>query len=537
MFYLLFSTWRRRFLPVTAGLAMASATCVCYAEDLIVDTFDSSAEVPQWPTDEFPAKPSNAWEKWWGDAITDGVSMSFDATMDAAGSATSGSLKLVADFDRLNAKEQYSVVKYLAATPVDGSQYLSLEMDVRFKPESVTRPDGTFGYLELGFSTAAPLYGQIYARQLSIPASAATEWLHISAPINKATADIDRISGIHFKMWMGASNDPVGKSTMWVDNIKLIAPTVVEEPPVPVVRVEPATPGLSLVSSGPGIYDRQALRTVTPEYSWVGRTQPVTYSFTLKEFPATAGYTAFLYLTPGSGLGAGVNYVDYSADNCVVLFLNNNADGSGGMRLAYKDSAPNSNGQSGHDYWTADDGTGKGGSLAYVNSSTILGTWSLTFENNVSATITSPDGQTASATLLPETAAKYANPLYAYFGAVPGDASRQGQTVIYSRLKITGTENPVDEDFSTIPFNPLLEKSASAADGIQQITTADTPFWVKWSLPAVGYKLQQSLDLGATGWQDVAAAGAFTVLSERWRLLSLSELPDPKKGFFQLLKP
>ncbi|MES2705256.1 MAG: hypothetical protein V4726_01520 [Verrucomicrobiota bacterium] len=536
MVFTSFALLSRRFFPAgAAGLMMGSALG---AEDLLVNNFDTAAEVPQWPTDEYPSKPNNFWERWWGDAIIDGQSMSFDATMDAAGSAASGSMKVVVDFDRQTANhEQFSVVRYLNPSPIDGSQYLSLEMDIRYKPGSVTRPDGTFGYLEVGFSTEAPLNGQIYARQMAVPASAADGWLHISAPINKTVANIERISGIHFKMWMGGATDPIGNSTFWVDNIHLKAPEVVEEAPIPVIRVEPATPGLHLVSSGAGIYDRQTLRTTTPEYSWVGRTQPVTYSFTIKEFPPTAGYTAFLYLTPGSGLGTGLNYVDYSADNCLVLFLNNNADGSGGMRLAYKDSAPNSNGQAGHDYWTADDGTGKGGSLAFVNGGSILGTWSLTFENSTSATITSPDGQTASATLLPETAAKYANPLYAYFGAVPGDAARQGQTAIFSRIKITGTENPIDEDFSVLPFSPLLEKSASDANGIQQVTRGDTPFWVKWTLPAVGYKLQQSLDLGVTGWQDMSVTNALTVKGERCVLLNAVDLPDPKRGFFQLLKP
>lgn len=531
-----------RFRPFLAGAAGLALVPVIRAEDLVINRFDAKEEVPQWPTDDYPAKPNNAWERWWGGAIIDGESMSFDPAMDASGGAASGSLKLLANFDRLGGNDsgQYSVVRYLPEAPIDGSKFLSLEMDVRFKPDSVKRADGTYGYLEVGFSTAAPLYGQIYAQQLPIPDSASGQWLHISAPINRTVADIDKISGIHFKMWMGGDTDPIGASTMWVDNIVLKAPDVVVEDPPPVVRLEPATPGLHLVSSGPGIYDRQALRTATPEYSWVGRNQPVTYSFTLKEFPPEAGYTAFLYLTPGTGFATGLNYVDYSADNCIVLFLNNNADGSGGMRLAYKDSAPNSNGQAGHDYWTNDDGTGKGGSLAYVNSSTVLGTWSLTFDSDTSATITSPDGNTASATLLPETAAKYVNPVYAYFGSVPGDASRQGRTAIYSRIKISGTPNPVDEDFSVIPFNALLEKSPSDANGIFQATKADTPMFVKWTLPAVGYKLQQSADLGQTGWMEMPSAnaeGTVTARSERWKLLNAADLQDPKRGFFQLMKP
>lgn len=530
------------FLPphrlVLTGLASLALSLSLRAEDLIIDTFDTAGEVPQWPTDTYPAKPSNAWEKWWGDAIVDGVSLSFDSTVDVAGNANSGSMKVIADFDRLHGKEQYSIVKYLPSVPLDGSQYLTLEMDIKYKEGSVTRPDGTFGYLELGFATMD--YAQLYATRLNIPGSASSEWFHISAPISASADKIDQLRGIHFKMWMGADTDPVGNSTFWVDNIKLIAPEVQVEPPIPTVRLEKAEPGLHLISSGPGIYDRQALRTTTPAYSWVGRTGPVTYSFTIQSYPGIAGYTSFLYLTPGENFAPGLNYVDYSAENCIVLFMNNNADGSGGMRLAYKDSAPNSNGQTGHDYWTNDDGSGHGGSLAYVNSSTVLGTWSLTFDSPTSATITSPDGQSASATLLESIAAKYANPMYAYFGSVPGDASRQGLTAVYSHIGITGTENPIDENFSEAPFTELLEKSASDANGILQVTAKDTPFFLKWSLPAVGYTLRQSADAGATGWQDMASGadvGALTVQGERWRPVTTFDLIDPKRGFFQLSKP
>jgi hypothetical protein len=341
-----------------------------------------------------------------------------------------------------------------------------------------------------------------------------------------------------------------GRGTMSVQSVTVDLSDVElpPPPPIPTLRVAPATPGLKLITAA-GQYGRQNLRTTNPEYSWVGATQPVTYSVTIAEYPEPQYYQTNIYLVPGSGLATGYNSPDWSAPVVALAYINNNANGTAGMRFAYKNHTTDSNGLTGHDYWTNDngelyenaegpgpDGTGKGGTLAFVNSATVLGTWSLTFHPDDSVVLTAPDGQTATGTIPPATAALFANPLYAYFGTVPNQIANIGLGATFSRISITGVANPINEDFAD-PVDPaVLEYSASDPNTIFHIVPGQNPFWAIWSLPDSGFKLQQSSDLKAP-WQDYPAADAIIAQGEKHKLLSSSVLLNPQTNFLRLHKP
>jgi len=344
-----------------------------------------------------------------------------------------------------------------------------------------------------------------------------------------------------------------GRGTMSVSRVAVELTSAVPPPPppIPTMAIETATPGLRLISNG-GQYDRQTVRTTVPEYSWVGAKAPVTYAVTLSEYPEEAGFQTVLYLVPVEGtLDTGRNYPDWSEPVCAVAMINNTATGGGNMRFAYKNDKPESNGYAGHDYWTNDngdvytggegpgeDGTGKGGTIAYVNSATILGTWSVTFTDDTAVEITAPDGQTSTGTLLPETAALFDGPLYAYFGIVPQSLSNIGLGATFSTLSISGVTNPIRESFASMMDPAILEESASNPAAVLQVIPAETPFWLRWTVPDSGYKLQQSATLtAAPAWQDYGASDALLLRGEKWKLLSVSELRNPKVGFFRLLKP
>jgi hypothetical protein len=156
-------------------------------------------------------------------------------------------------------------------------------------------------------------------------------------------------------------------------------------------------------------------------------------------------------------------------------------------------------------------------------------------------TITAPDGQTSSGSLPNETTAQlFGGPLYAYFGTVPQTTDNVGLGAVFSRIKITGAGAPLDEDFSTIPFNPALEKSASNASGVVQVTGPDTPFWLTWTLPAVGYLPRQSPSLGEdvlSPWTNIPTDNVLTARGRQWKLMETAQLLDPSRNFFQLIKP
>jgi hypothetical protein len=322
--------------------------------------------------------------------------------------------------------------------------------------------------------------------------------------------------------------------------------------PVPTMNVDPASPGLRVLSTN-GQYDRQTVRTTVPEHSWVGAEGPVTYSLTLKEYPSQPNYQTVMYLVPGEALPLDRNSPDWSQAICAAVYINNTAEGGGNMRFAYKNHLPDSNGAPGHDYWTNDNGevwtgteeppigaagTGMGGSLAFVNSTTILGTWTVTFPDDITVELTAPDGTTATGTMLQETANLFSGPLYAYIGTVPSLIENIGLGATFSNIAITGVANPISESF-TAPMDPaILEISASNPAGVLQIIPAQTPFWLRWTVPDTGYKLQQSPTLTATPpWQDSPAASSLLLRGEKWRLINVTDLLNPNAAFFRLHKP
>lgn len=347
----------------------------------------------------------------------------------------------------------------------------------------------------------------------------------------------------------------------FVDNFSVSSnaqPVVI---PPPATGLEPTVPGMNIYSSGTGQYDRQTLRTTTPQYSWIGvatPSNPVTYSLTISNYSSKPGMGTVFYLVPGTGLDVGQNFPDYGQPRCIAGYLNSNADGTANLRLAYKNELGGSNGTtpndlygggSPNDLWPANPawvigdpkapGTGIGGTLASVNGTSILGKWSISFTSNTSVTITSPGGQTASGTLPNEaTAQLWADPMYAYFGTVPGVPERIGERVVFSNVAITGGPNTVIGDIDANLASSLLEKSASNAPGIVFINPSDQPYWFTWTLPATDYILQQSTDLGTTStWTTMPLASSIPQPRGRRLLLNAIDLLSPTKNFLRMYKP
>jgi hypothetical protein len=522
--------------------AAAAVPAIPAAEDILIDNYTDPAAVA-------------GTARWWGNAVQ---TYEHDATQDADGDAASGALKVTVQYDiaAYAGENQFSARRQiLPSAVIDGSQYARLEFDLKYAASSVAQgTSGTYGNLEVGIGHND--WSQAYFGTVQTPVGQ-NDWQHIVLTVNQNNPKLNQLRDFHFKQWSGGAGDGMtGTQMFWIDNVKLIAiPSTEPPPPPPIVTVEPAKPGLNMISSGGGQYDRQTVRSSLPEYTWVGATGPVTYALTIADYPSQAGYQTVIYLVPGSGLDAGMNYPDWAQAKCALAFINNNADGSGNMRFAYKNDVANSNGYAGHGYWDNDNpadlydgitgagpvGTGKGGTLAYVNSTTIRGTWSITFTSNTNVTITAPDGQTSSGSLPNETTAQlFGGPLYAYFGTVPQTTDNVGLGAVFSRIKITGAGAPLDEDFSTIPFNPALEKSASNASGVVQVTGPDTPFWLTWTLPAVGYLPRQSPSLGEdvlSPWTNIPTDNVLTARGRQWKLMETAQLLDPSRNFFQLIKP
>ena len=401
------------------------------------------------------------------------------------------------------------------------------------------------------------------------PANAVRK-IKITLPIEPAGSAVANDSKIQFNPNSGNFRLSFGLNTegakatggkYFIDNFTVNSNEVAVVVPPPRHGLEPTVAGMNIYSSGTGQYDRQTLRSATPQYSWIGvatPAKPVTYSLTISNYSTKPGMGTVFYLVPGTGLAVGQNFPDYGQPRCLAGYLYNNADGTANLRLAYKNDVGGSNGTvpndlygvgSPNDLWPANPawvpgdprapGTGIGGTLASVNGTSILGKWSISFTGNTDFTITSPSGQTASGSL-PNvvTAQLWADPMYAYFGTVPGLPERIGERVVFSNIAITGGPNEIAGDVDDNLASGLLEKSASVPPGIVFINPSDQPFWFTWTLPATDYTVEQSTDLGKTStWTTIPLTNSIAQPGGRRLLLNTIDLLSPVRNYLRMYKP
>ncbi|MDB6034797.1 MAG: hypothetical protein JWM16_5135 [Verrucomicrobiales bacterium] len=497
-------------LLLSAAALLALDSSLRAASDITIDTFDTSASAAQW-------------SKWWGAAPQ---TYEWDGTVDADGSASSGSLKVTINFNLASygGDNQFSALRPFST--VEGSQYTNLVFDLKWDQASPRR-QGDFGFLEPGFRN------QDYSQNVLTPFAVSTNqgWIHVVLPINSTAPKIDTINGLFLKMWSGDPAGMTGKAVFWVDNIRLIAKVNVTPPPPPTLGIEKALPGLKFFASAPGNPNqRQSVRTKNAIYSWVGATDPVTYSLTIADYPGSSysGFQTHIFLVPGANIPNYETSPDWNEPNIVFLQIGNNADGSGYASFRYKTNLPNGNSM-----------LFGSGTLATVGSTTVKGTWNLTFNPDGQISLASPSGLTTNFTLPADAVTLFSGPLYAYFGIQPNNAPAIGQAVTITQFQITGVAIPVGETFIGGSLNPdSWEKVADDAGGIIPVAQ-DAICWINWSLPDKDFTLQYQDGLIAPStWRPVVGSAA-QIGDRRRLLLRAGNAPLSQTGnmFYQLLKP
>jgi hypothetical protein len=513
------------FMRAIAGsLALAAiATAQAQTPDFIVNNFDADTEAA-------------SWVRWWGAAVQ---TYEFDPTVDANASASSGSLKATIEFDRAThgGDNQFALVgSFPENAVVDGSQYTNLVFDLRWDPNSPKRAGGDFGFLEIGFRRAD--FSQLWLDPLTVPATAADGWMRVTLPISAASAGIDQITGIVFKLWSG---DPttgfIGNTVFWIDDVHLEGRenTTV---PQPTMFIEKAEPGLSIFASSSGQYDRQNIQTVEATQSFVGASSPVTYSFTIADYPGaeTPGFQTHLFLVPGEGLTD--NTPDWNQPNVIFLDIQNNAAGGANATFRYKTNSPAGNSM----IYNSNPDNGPVGALASIGSDTIIGTWSLTFTNDTSVTITTPSGTSTNFAFPAESAALFANPLHVYLGVQPNQLANRGLGARFTSFQTVGTANPINETFAgVVPeenpeaapnLDPLVWRRAAVDAAGIILTPPNATYIVEWTVPAIGFKLQRAETLTNPEWVDVTTPT--TQVGSRVRAAITS---TGTQGYYRLVKP
>jgi len=497
----------------------------------------ASAQTPDFIVNNFDiADETLNWTRWWGSAFQ---TYEHDASLDAAANASSGSLKSTVEYDVATyaGDNQFALVGVFPENAtLDGSQYENLVFDLRVDPNSPKRAGGDFGVFDIGFRKVD--FGQLWLTNMVIPASAGDGWTRITLPISPAAAGIDQITGIVFKQWSG---DPTtgftGNTVFWIDNVHLEGRenTTIPEPTMFLAKAEP---GLRIFASGSGQYDRQNIMTVESSQSWVGAAAPVTYSFTVGDYPGAEnpGFQTHLFLVPGSGLTD--NTPDWNQPNVIFLDLQNNDSGGGAITFRHKTNSPASNTM----IYNDNPENGAVGTLASIGSDVMRGTWSLTFNNDTSVTITTPGGSSTNFAFPADSVQLFADPLHLYLGVQPNQAANIGQSVRFTSLRTEGTASPINETFAGVvpeidpeaapDLDTVLWRRAGVDNAGIVLVPSGTSYVVEWTVPAIGFQLQRAESLTSPEWTDVT--GAATQVGSRVR----ASVPSSgTHGFYRLVKP
>jgi hypothetical protein len=485
-----------------------------------------------------------SWIYWYGLGFGN-TKMTWDSTMDAQSNANSGSLEVALPFGTNGDQAVWfgtfhNGYGYDGTTIYDGTKFTNITFDVHVDPSSPLSPSGDFGVLQVGLVRQGwPNGGTFDPKSPTIPASATNGWVHLNQTIDQTGAGLNAVAGINFK-YTSYGGYPTNPITFWIDNLVVHLSTTTTPPPTLSPTLTRSTAGLNLFSaaSNGDQYQRTNLKLQnTNGNTWVGATNPVTYSLTITNFPDGTlypNYQAQIFLTTG-GTNNNETAPDYADPNLIFLDIHENANGTAYGAFRYKTNEPNMN--------TMVYGSG---TLGTVGSSNILGKWSLTFSQDTNITVTAPDGETFHTNFTSDAAALFADPMNVYFGAQPNSSASFGQSVVLSAVSISGNTTPVKDDFladnGQLDTNNLWSIVAGDPTTVQLFLPDPAAIWVKWSLPDSGFGLQGTTNIAnQTSW--VALTGpdssvgpllSFTAAGSRMVYLPSSVIGTNLSGFFRL---
>jgi len=511
-----FASFRTR--SALYGLAAALTVSTAWGvPDKVLNTFDGAA---------------NGWGTAWGNATA-----VYDPNEDNTGNG-GGSVYISADYAldqntmTIFANEPPNGAWYFPGPTFNLSDYQSVEFDIKWDTtKTVSIAD--FNSVPLGgdggillWATDSPDFSiRPQLGTVNVPEAAASGWVHVSFPIDPAISGIDPAVGIVFKKWIsGGQLEAGGTYGFWIDNLVLKGSD--GPPPPPTVSLTKATPGLGFVSSSGGQYDRQNIVTVGENYSWIGASEPVSYSVDIAQLGDNArpGYEFHFFFVPGTP-ALDRSDPDWHEPNVIRWDIGNNADGSAYSTFRYKTNAPDDNGV----FYSA-------GQLGGPGSATSSGTWTITFNNDTNVTMTSSDGTILATNIPADVAALFANPLRVYAGTVPGDPSRVGQMAVVNSLSIQGAPSApnLNSQFIDQPLNYSdWTNNAASATGVQSFSTS-VRHWLQWTLPALGFSPQ--IAGSVTGpWSNPKLSG-FDGGGMRRVLVSSTNLPVGNSAFFRLVQ-
>jgi hypothetical protein len=508
---------------VALGLTLPGPARVALADDLMVNTFDFGISGIDWQN--FRSYAYSYTETW-------------DALQDANGDPNSGSMYLTVNWPLQsdpNWNQSWNDVQVAFGTgEFSSADYITFDVDIKVDvTNSSPALDGSYGAIELIVNN--PWTGVLGWA----PLAATNGWQHFQGYFSGIPG------GTYSEAVLGFISNGGGSYTntvsYWIDNLVFTAPPSVHTNR-PALAIAPAPPaGLTCVASQPGgTWQRQMIATTTGKYSWntaTAASSTTTYSINLAACPGASypGFQSQMYLVPQAGMiGQPIDVsIDWDSADVVDFYVTVGADQRATGHFGYKVNDPS-------------DGT-LVSNVELPCASGPLGTWSLSFNYNTNVTLTAPNGVSTNFTIPAADAARFADPMFAYFGTEPTANANIGQSSTFGRIKITGAAGTIDDDFVSkgTPGQPyVLDTSIWAFNAADPngvfINPPDAKFWVTWSQPDGGFanlyatdnlnhKLSDSqwvsLPADATGWLSVAGVQRLAVVNQSTLNTAFSHAP------------
>lgn len=519
--------------PVTLGLILAAGAQNSFAQNTN-------------PTNSFDIETSTASvNRWWGIGAA-----TWDPTLDAANDPASGSLRLEIPYTGTVPEpdgEQFMFHWTIAnrwqwdnGFVLDATTYTNLSFDIRVDPSSSPATNGAnYGNLQFGLTTRTSWDNRINAREWAIPLSA-TNWTHVDIPVNPTWNFLNEVVGFYAYMWSGRGHS--NNLVLNIDNVMLTKPTAPVVIPPPTLSLQRATPGLNLIASTDVQYERRSIRSVDTGMSFYDSQEPVTYALNIKEGPGNSapGYQAQIFLAPSEPNDNAAS-IDWNTPNLVWLHLESNGAGGGQATFRYKTNHPGANAMLFNSNPEATNSSGAligVGALGTIQSSTISGEWKMTLANTGAATITAPDGTSTNLAIPADAAVLFSGGMRVYYGIQANNDTQYGKGYVFQSVKVsTPTRTILEDNFSgeTLDTEKWERRSGDANNAIVVVPT-NANWWLRWTLPAVGFTAQVSTNLANTNaWRELSATNQYTVRGQRRTLVKAEEVA-PSAAFFRLMK-
>ena len=526
------------------------------AISLALTSISSHAQPTNWmlynfDTDQVSATPySEAWGNWFGGYF---IGVAFDSTQDSSNNPASGSMQLLLT---CTGSDQYVLNDGINPAPnYDGNNglvnittlFTNISFDMRYDVSSAirTNANGTldFGAMRMGSRNAA--FAQDWYYNFTISATNGvglpnTNWIHISVDLRQVAANfadlapglIDIIIGMDGANF--GNNVLKGNQTIWFDNIQYIgfaAPV-----PPPTVAIQKTTPALRMFG-GNGVYGRSQVSLVDLSDGWIGGTYPVSYSFTLLGNASTPGnldtHIQFIPLDWDSSAYEGNSGADYWAANELWLRI---LSGTGTSQciadISWKTNSAFSNPTN---------------TDLMITNSVRAGTWTLTFNSDITGTLTAPGASPVPFTLSMSVAdaRNYLSGTNVDIDDFPitgtiGITANGGVPDDWARISVSGPAGTnFNSNFTTMTSAQIdtnvLDLANSDGTSMQVLIPTTAPYWITWNTPDNGFALVTATKLNGpwllpefyNGYADGTNSVATQSLhaGQQWNLMLPQYLP------------